>query len=44
MSEEAKKFIELFRQLDFKRTKEFCYMVKGAVFAESNLKQTNKLN
>lgn len=38
MSEEAKKFIELFRQLDFKQTKEFCYMVKGAVFAKNNVK------
>lgn len=36
MNAEAIKFIELFRRLDFERTKEFCYMVKGALFIARN--------
>lgn len=31
MNEEARKFIELFRLLDFAQTKELCYMIKGAM-------------
>lgn len=38
MNEEARKFIELFRKLDFKRTKEFVYMVKGAAFIVNDQK------
>ncbi len=32
MNEEVKKVLELLRQLKFEQTKEFFYMVKGAVF------------
>lgn len=39
MNEEAIKFIELFRKLDFERTKEFYYMVKGAVIVSQDQKR-----
>lgn len=31
MNEETKRFLELLRKLNFNQTKEFFYMVKGAV-------------
>lgn len=40
MNAEAIKFIELFRKLDFERTKEFYYMVKGAVIISQDQKRT----
>ncbi len=38
MTEEAKKVLELLRQLKFEQTKEFFYMVKGAVFVAQDQK------
>lgn len=39
MNEEVKKVLELLRQLKFEQTKEFYYMVKGAVFAAQYQKE-----